>query len=425
MKGTIPSGYLKVSVLFIVVFSAFFVRIPSVPFHMDEALALTKSRVLEVAARGDLENAVWGNFEFAEKVVRGYIIGISRYLGGYSEEDLNKSWDRRLSHKQNAEAGNMPSARLLWWGRLPSVLFSTLAILLICWFVGRMSGGAGILACILLLMGNKYFMDTMGRAREEAPLMGVTLVIFYSVYRGTSSLMSSGRLSGRSVGWLVAASLLSGLAGGLKLNGAILSLLGPLAVALFFIMDSPRSMDVLKVVYWTCLSAALMSVSFATFVVVNPSLYRSPVKSSEVLYEHRSETMEGQLDRFPEDDMRDLSNLRRIKTIAYRTFGNYAAINFRGSVYTYICFFLYGVALTTLRAFRRDNSQAVHAAAASRVFLLGSLLTSAVIVVLLKLDWDRFYCIPVIFSTVFVAIGLAGLYKVAASAVRTGFKLST
>jgi hypothetical protein len=415
------SKYLKVSVLGITVFSVFFIRIPSVSFHMDEALGITKSVVFELVTRGDFENPVWKNQEFTEKVVRGYFIGISRYLRGYSENDLNKSWNSRLSCRENAEAGNMPAANLLWWARFPSVLFSTLSILFICWFIERMSDTSGALVCICLFIGNKYFLDMMGRAREEAPLLGVSLLIFYSVYKAAADSASTGKLSRRSMAWLLTASLLSGLAGGLKLNGAILSLLGPVAVAPFSIVNGPRSLKFLKVIYWTCLSSILIFISFVTFVIVNPSLHRSPLKGSRDLYEHRVETIRGQLDSFPQNDMRGLNSLNRIKRITYKTFGTYAALHFRGALYIHISLFLYGIALTAVRAFRpaiinRNDPTAC------RVFLLGSFLASSVILIFLKLDWDRFYCIPVIFSTVFIAIGLANIYKAIAVTMRTGFK---
>jgi hypothetical protein len=125
MIQAMRSGYLKASVLAISVFSVFLIRIPSVSFHCDEALGISKSVVFELVGRGDFEDPVWRNPAFTEKVVRGYFIGLSRYLGGYSENDLNKMWNHRLSFRDNVEAGNMPTARLLWWGRFPSVLFST------------------------------------------------------------------------------------------------------------------------------------------------------------------------------------------------------------------------------------------------------------------------------------------------------------
>jgi len=418
---TKQATYLKVSVLLITVFSLFFIRIPSVSFHQDEAQGIAKSVVFELVARGDFENPIWKNQEFTEKVVRGYIIGISRYLGGYSENDLNKLWNSRLSHRENAEAGSMPAASLLWWARFPSVLFSTLSILFICWFIKRMTGTAGALACICLLIGNKYFLDMMGRAREEAPLMGVSLLIFYSVYKAADDSASTGKLSGRSMAWLLTAALLSGLAGGLKLNGAILALLGPVAVAPFFITHSPHSMKVLKVIYWTCLSSMLIFISFVTFVIVNPSLHQSPLEGSWGLYKHRVETTRGQLDSFPQNDMRGLYSFNSIKRITYKTFGTYAALHFRGALYIHICLFLYGIALTAVRALRpaiiKRNDPT-----ACQVFLLGSFLASSVIVIFLKLDWDRFYCFPVIFSTAFIAIGLANIYKVVAVTMKTGFK---
>jgi hypothetical protein len=306
-------------------------------------------------------------------------------------------------------------------GTLPLCpLLDALSILLICWFVERISGTAGALACLFLLLGNRYFLDMMGRAREEAPLIGLSLLVFYSVYKAAAESAPAGIFSRKSVVWLFTAAVLSGLAGGLKLNGAILSFLGPVAAAPFFMKSGFRSLKFSRVIYWICLSCILISVSFVTFVVVNPSLHQAPLKGSLVLYEHRVDTMSGQMERFPQQDMRGMNVLSRIKRISYKIFGTCAALHFPAAIYVNICLFLYGIALTAAQALRPALSKG-HDPAACRVFLLGSLVSSAVIVIFLNLDWNRFYCIPVIFSTGFIAIGLGNLYRTFAVSMRMRF----
>src|SRR4051794_31482078 len=109
----IQSNTSKAEVLLVFCTLAFFylTGLSSVAFHPDESQWIATSNVFETYFSGDFQSSLWHKsyWTLTQPPVARYIIGFSRYMGGYHIADLNTPWDFERGRDFNDRKNAMPS----------------------------------------------------------------------------------------------------------------------------------------------------------------------------------------------------------------------------------------------------------------------------------------------------------------------------
>ncbi|MBT5874733.1 MAG: hypothetical protein HOH43_15050 [Candidatus Latescibacteria bacterium] len=144
---------------------------------------------------------------------------------------------------------------------------------------------------------------------------------------------------------------------------------------------------------------AVVLSAWTVFIAVNPFLYRAPLRKLGLMYDHRVT----QLANIGEERKGIESLAEYIQVVPTRIFETYATLSFVGSLYLnlVLCvvggYYLFSKAIAFLRHQSTDPTQVV---------LLSVAMTTAIPSLFTPADWDRYYILPVLFSTVAIAVGL-------------------
>src|SRR5688572_29801773 len=152
----------KAEVLLVVCTLALFYLpgLSSVEFHPDESQWIATSNVFETYLRGDFQSPVWDRsyWTLTQPPVVRYIIGFSRYVGGYHIPDLNKPWDFERGKNFNDRRGAMPSDGLLWWSRLPMAILAIFSLAFVFILLHSSSGRFAAYIWLILVLASPYFL---------------------------------------------------------------------------------------------------------------------------------------------------------------------------------------------------------------------------------------------------------------------------
>lgn len=370
-----------------------------VEFHGDESQWIHTSRFLEHALAGDSQADVWRvhYWTLTQPPMVRYTIGISRRAGGFEMVDLNKPYRFGVRRAANERQGRIPSPELLWWSRLAMVVEAAVALgvvfLLVAWAAGRLAGYLSVLVVLV----NPYFAEHLRRAMGEASVLFWSVVTALIACVTLSRLRSGGRLRAALllVG-SVAAGVTAGLAGASKLNGLAAIGVGSMIGVGMLLSSSLRS--------WRAIASivVVVALSCATFVVVNPFLYSSPIERTKAMFENRQREVRNQLRGNPEDRMIDLE--QRARTVQERILRTHAPWRFPRSGLVNLVLVLAGALWLAFRT--RLLWRQAQGGEAPLVVLTSALLLGAPIA-LSPLDWARYYLFPVLFGSVLLAIAIA------------------
>ena len=294
----------KVEILLVVCILALFYlpNLSTVEFHNDESQWIATSNVFETYIKLDFGSSLWNRsyWTLTQPPMVRYVIGLSRYLGGYHIPDLNTPWDFNRGVDFNTRQGAMPSNGLLWWSRLPMAILAiaslsiVFTLLLAAW--GRFAG----YIWLGLVAFNPYFLLQLRRAMGESCLLFFTVLGLYAVYKALNSAEENAGQSKRAVYlWLAVAGIASGLAGASKLNG-LANVLAPILTACVVALRSKSSAG-------GKLRSALGGGALAgiccvvVFVAVNPFLWPNPIGRTIQMFQHRVEEMSQQTVTHPVD----------------------------------------------------------------------------------------------------------------------------
>jgi hypothetical protein len=203
---------------------------------------------------------------------------------------------------------------------------------------------------------------------------------------------------------------ITGTAGGVKLNG--FSLLGVsiiifvilLFLSLYLITISIKT----RILLLSCIFGIICFTSFSTFIASNPFFYKNSIERSVALFKWRLHEMRYQTKIYPNADLTKLSFTNRVLKVSNNILNKYSSISFKGSSFVNFLLSLTGFIIVVRK---------------SRYFLSGDksnlpyfvLLVSGIIVagpsLLSPLDWDRYFYLPVIFSTILISICIAEILR--------------
>ncbi len=395
---------------------AFFcASIQHIEFHPDESYWIATSDHFEAFAKAEFASPVWhGSYWTSTGLpLTRYLIGIGRRIGGYRVADLILPWDFRLDRAANIARGAMPGPGLLWWSRLPMAVLAVVCGMIAFILVSRSAGRLAGYVMLVLFVVNPYFLYTLCRAMNEAPLLASTLLAALAGHQALISCKhvaawtdNTARAFFRSLIWFAIMGMFCGMAGVAKING--LSIL-PAGLALCVIAPLAQkgiSRSRLLGFITSAGAVTILAAGFA-FVALNPYLYPAPLRHTYGLVATRLKTMKIQQAEYPSSRMGDSLTVR-LPLVAQRVFSQYAALNFPGSWVGNIPLCLVGLCYLLYTAWYWLHSGI--GSGASAVLLLIA-FTSAAPTLSTPLDWDRYYLFAVFFSTISIAVGVSWVIK--------------
>lgn len=406
-----------------------------VPFHPDESLWIACSLYFEAAVDQDFvppewfrESArgaapalpdrgeggagetwtsrlTWGHpyFSLDQPPVARYLIAIGRRLHGTTTADLNRPWKYDLGPDENARLGNMPSPGLLRAARRSTAVLGAASGLVL---YGLVRQGAGRIAGILfvfLFPASDYLLVHLRRAMGDSALLFFTCL---AMWAGTRALRArdetpegaSGGGALRALGWLAAMGVAAGLAGGSKLNGLAVAGAGVVLACGLTFGERAFGRGRRRLAFAAGASLLVAGSCAATFVAVNPSLYRRPVAHVTAMFELRARELAGN-QRNPRWGL--TTARQRLLVVAGRTLKTYTVTR----VATLNALLGGAGFLFLARAAWRWTKDGSGPAAAVVLLTVG--LFTAGPALMTPLSWDRYFLYPVVFLTILIAVGAA------------------
>lgn len=385
--------------------------ISSLPIHRDEKEWIAASGFFEAITHLQFQDKIWieHHWTLEEPPVARYIIGIGRSLGGFPISSLSIPADY---HQPGAAVFPSPDidAQVLWWSRLPMAFLAASSGLMMFWLLslewGRLAGWS-----FALIFGfNSYFVQQLGRAMSEAPLLFLTCLSMLASYALLRKFLADLRGDRGTWGWIVIG-FLAGLAGSSKLNGIFTALTSFPFLAFSFIRNRgliPWKSGVRAAIRGTTIPILMAGV---VFVLVNPYLYPDPIYRSVKLFKYRAAEIAWQQTVFAESSMPAALD-QHIAIVIQRIFKNYAVFHNPTWEAINILFCLTGFWLV-IRSVRSWISGKSEQFSGLIVLIFGGVMAAPLL--LTPLDWDRYFLLPIFFGGILFAIGsgcaLQILYK--------------
>ncbi len=409
---------LILAVLLVIIFTN---NISTIAFHADESQWIATSGAFEVFIGGEFRSPVWEEslWTLTQPPATRYLIGIGRTTGGYGIADLNSPWAFSRSEAENIARGAMPQPGLLWWSRLPMALLSVGSCLLIFTLVTAAANRVAGYVALLLVAANPFLLEWLRRAMSEAPLLFFLLLATYAGHRSIVALehARTGTLRGLSksikpVLLLGGMGLLIGIAGSVKLNGLTAILAATLLAIPIGILLGKNGQPPLRWLLWLMPLVVVVTAATVTFVLLNPYLYPDPLSRTLKLIEFRSDEIQKQLAALPDYAISGFT--ARLRLIHKYLFQYTTLVRIPGAGILNLLFFIVGL-YQALQGAWRALVQTRQPGILAVILLMA--LMSAGPMLLTPLNWDRYFLLPMIFSIVFIAMGIVYSAQALAQAV--------
>ncbi|MCH7927473.1 MAG: hypothetical protein IID03_05735 [Candidatus Dadabacteria bacterium] len=394
-------------------------KIDQIKFHGDESTWITTSLYFDELTKGNINSPIWdpGYWTLTTPPVTRYIIGISRKLNDIGPEKLNKVWDFSKDKETNIQLGAMPSPELLKIARTPMTIMAIFSILLVFYCTRKYMGILVSYTLFILIISNNYFTLHLSRAMSESPLLLFIILVMILLYFTVRLWMSYDKPIFKNKKNLITLTLsisligiMIGTAGGIKLNGfALLGVSILLYVLLLFFSHYLNNISVkARVLLLSSIVGILTFTSFTTFIASNPFLYKNTIDRSVALFKWRIHEMDFQTNESKSVDLTSLDFTKRVLRVGSNIFNKYSSISFKGASLLNFLLFLTGFIIVVRKSmeFLKGNK--------SNLCYLTLLLTLIIVAgpsLLTPLDWDRYFYLPVFFSTILISIGIAEILR--------------
>lgn len=411
--------YLEYLLIFLLTSYLYLSKIEQIKFHGDESTWITTSLYFDELTKGNINSPIWdpGYWTLTTPPVTRYIIGISRKLNDIGPEQLNKLWDWGKDKETNIQLGAMPSPELLKIARTPMVIMAILSILLLFYCSRKYLGILAAYILFILTLSNTYLATQLSRAMSESPLLLFIILVIFLLYITVRLWISYDKpifKNKRKLITLILSFLLIGImigtAGGIKLNGfALLGVSILLYVLLLFFSNYLNNISIkIKILLLSCIFGILSFTSLSTFIASNPFLYKNTLDRSVALFKWRIHEMRNQTRNYPSANLTRLSFTNRVLKVSDNILNKYSSISFKGASLLNFLLFLTGFIIVVRKSmeFLKGNKSNL-----CYLILLLTLIIVAGPSLLTPLDWDRYFYLPVFFSTILISIGIAEILR--------------
>jgi hypothetical protein len=410
MTRTSQRGWLRAEppLILAILLTYLFQTAPGIELHPDESQRIYSSRILEAVLDGRFDSPLFESTFFTRTVmpVPQYLIGLGRRFGGASLDDLAAPWSFSRSHEENVLRGSIPSETLLYWSRAPMLLLTALCGLMVCLLCRRMGGRFSGYVGLALFTLNPYIANTLCLAMAETPLLASTLAAIgigaWTLERaqlaGAERPATRRELVTPMLG-CIALGVMGGVAGASKLNGASVVAGGTLLILMIPLVDDPR-LSARRARFALLGAGASFASGLVTFFALNPFFYRNPARRVSELIPALLNSLErrraeGLGDIIDPDERRGL--------IVDRVFQSCSALSFDHAAMLNGILFAIGLAsvLTGVRAWLRGRDSGPSAATCTAFTVIG--VFAVVPTLTTPLDWERYFILPVVLSSICIA----------------------
>jgi len=399
---------LETSIILLVISFSYLRNLQQVKFHIDESFWIATSYMFEAYFKGEFWSDAWA--ESYQTVTNSptprYLIGASRFIGGYRTMDLNHPWNYERGVNFNERVGAMPSDDLLWWSRLPMAVLAVASIWMAFWFVKKIAGRLAGYLWVASAIFSPFLLLQTRRAMAESSILFFVMLAAVFCYFAVKQLTQEQQVLSWKV-WLFfgLSSICAGLAGESKLNG--LAVVGAIVLSIAAALWRRADLSGLrKFIQFVGLSAFVIILTIVTFWGTYPYLWPDLWGRTVHIFQNRAKEMSEQTVSHPVDHIDSLE--RRIAIMPVRILEDYSPVPFRGARYINFFFTLLGLGIAAISAWTWIKGKRISPAAV--IFLLTAFAASGPTFLTL-LDWDRYYLFPVFFSTMAVTIALGWLMQ--------------
>lgn len=385
-------------------------HINRVSFFGDESWWINMSASYEPFITGNITSPIWNEsiITYYNPPLTCYVIGLFRRLGGFSDTNLNSRWDYSFNEEQNIAMGSKPGPGLLWWSRLPMAILGAITGFIIFILLRK---GIGVLSAYFFLVfyiTNNYLLTILRRAMNEAPLIAlVTLAMLLAVFAvrsGTKSRLYSKKIMDVSLLLFISMSIVGGMAGAVKYNG-LLIIFASIILNILTILATKVSFrfNIISGISTIC---SFIVTGFMVFTLLNPFLYTNSLNRIYKLFQFRIETMNNQTKEY--GSLWKGGVQKSMQTVSSKVFYDYASIRILKTQFINMVLCVIGIYTLGYSTYQWVvKNKKTYTSAVILVFGLILAIPS----LFTPLDWDRYYLLPVFFSTVFIAVGLAEVSK--------------
>jgi hypothetical protein len=373
----------------------------------DEVTFIERGKFFDWYISGDFDRPEWQSFEsydvpkFAEffygAVIRTYTNKpVILYLSEISffEDNTEKagSWRTTETRDKDFFINSLPEdiqSKItgILLARKATLIFFTIPLLILFYLIGKKSDSEILGLVFMTLIGtNALFIETMVTAMGDAPLWFFAFIFLFFSY-GYSKKLSRSKENLN----LVVLGITVGLATSVKLNGLIL-ILNFLILNLYLFKN--KTLNIVSILKNTFV---ILFISFTTFFLLNPYLWKHPIQNSLKMIHHRKSTISfQQLEVGPENSLLNLND--KVQAVFYQTVSSKSIYtNFKldknNLIFTiHTDLTMIGIGLYIL--FKQLKEKELNNNKTITIFFLFSL--AFITLLNIPLNWDRYY-LPFIF----------------------------
>ncbi len=394
-------------------------NIEQIKFHPDESQWVTTSIYFDALIDGNTQSEIWnpGYWTLTQPPVTRYIIGFARKINGFGSDQLNKPWDFSLDRQTNIAQGAVPKPELLKTARTPMVVMTVLSILLLFYITRKYFGVLSAYILFILLVSNNYLAIHLTRAMSESALLFFIILATILLHLASKIFISDNKPILENKKRLIILSIIMtsigiiiGITGGIKLNGFLLLGVGTVlfAIILFFSTYLTNVAIKIRILILTCVVMVLTITSFSTFISYNPFLYNNTIDRTVAIFKWRIHESVNQRKNYEKSDLTKKGIIERAKIVISNIFNKYSTLTFKSAILFNIGLFLAGVMLSLKKSayFIKGNKKYL-----PYLILILTTIIAAGPLLLTLLNWDRYFYLPVIFSTIFISIGISQILR--------------
>ncbi len=267
-----------------------------VPFHGDESTLIYMSRDYYYAIQTrDIDaveyhdppyDAAMQELRILNGTVAKYTIGFAWDMAGMTVQDINEQWVWEWTLDQNKALGHIPSDRLLRVSRWPSAVFTALTVLLIYAITRLVANRPAAWVASFLYAMNPAVLLNGRRAMMEGSLM------FFSVLVILLAIMAVRKRN--KLAWVLALGVAAGFAMASKHNAGMTLAAAFLAVVLEPLLIHDPHLIERFLRNLACAGIAGM-LALLTFLALNPTWWSDPINMPDRVWEARNRLLDGQV----------------------------------------------------------------------------------------------------------------------------------
>lgn len=273
------------------------------PFHGDESIytamsvdygyILLEQDLSKVIYTDEPENPIEQSYRITDAVLMRYFIGAAWHAAGFTTDDMNAPWWWAQSFDFNVENGFYPGDELLLVSRIPAVILTGGAVLLLFLIGMQLQGRVVAYIATLYFALNPAVLLSGRRSAKEGPHLFFELFILLMAIHVINRIRHPERRGVPLWAWSVCLGVGSALGIASKLTNVFPVVAAFGAIALFTLLRARA--QIVPVLVNMLMSGVLV---LGVFYAVNPAYWNGPIERTWMSVQIRAEVLDGQTNNF-------------------------------------------------------------------------------------------------------------------------------